>query len=300
MTDYGHDLLFGLFVTPGVAQARHALDLTATADRAGLDLVTFQDHPYQPTFLDTWTLLSYAAARTERVRLSGNVLSLPLRPPGVLARAAASLDVLSGGRFELGIGAGAFWDGIAAMGGRRLTPSQGVDALREAIAVIRDLWDVDAHGAVRHEGPFYPMTGAKRGPKPAHDIEVWVGSYKPRMLALTGAVGDGWLPTVEYLPDGVASLPGHNARIDEAAVAAGRPPAAVRRLLNVMNVRFSPTSRGLLDGPPGQWVEQLADLALTHGVTAFLIGGDDRTLAERYAAEVAPAVRELVARERRR
>ncbi|MBY8873779.1 LLM class flavin-dependent oxidoreductase [Micromonospora sp. PLK6-60] len=300
MTDYGHDLLFGLFVTPSAQNAPRVLELAATADRAGLDLVTFQDHPYQPALLDTWTLLSYAAARTERVRLSGNVLSLPLRPPGVLARAAASLDILSAGRFELGIGAGAFWDGVAAMGGRRLTPSQGVDALREAIAVIRDLWDTDARGVVRHQGPHYPMTGAKRGPKPAHDIQVWVGAYKPRMLALTGAVGDGWLPTVEYLPDGVASLPGLNARIDEAATAAGRAPAAVRRLLNVMNVRFSPTSRGLLDGPPQQWVEQLADLALTHGVTAFLVGGDDHTIAERYAAEVAPAVRELVARERGR
>ena len=93
MTDYGHDLLFGTFVTPTAEDPRQAVDLAVTADRAGLDLVTFQDHPYQPGFLDTWTLLSYAAARTERVRLSGNVLSLPLRPPAVLARAAASLDV---------------------------------------------------------------------------------------------------------------------------------------------------------------------------------------------------------------
>lgn len=298
MTDYGHDLLFGLFVTPSAQNSQHVLDLTVTADRAGLDLVTFQDHPYQPAFLDTWTLLSYAAARTERVRLSGNVLSLPLRPPAVLARAAASLDILSGGRFELGLGAGAFWDAIAAMGGRRLTPGQGVDALREAIAIIRDLWNTEATGRVRHDGPYYPMAGAKRGPRPAHDIDIWVGAYKPRMLALIGAVADGWLPTLDYLPEGVASLPGLNARIDEAATRAGRDPAAVRRLMNFMNVRFSPTSRGMLDGPPGQWVEQLADLALTHGVTAFIVGGDDPAVAERLAAEVAPAVRDLVRRER--
>jgi len=300
MTDYGHELLFGLFVTPSAAGARRALDLAGTADRTGLDLVTFQDHPYHPAFLDTWTLLSYAAARTERVRLSGNVLSLPLRPPAVLARAAASLDILSGGRFELGIGAGAFWDGIAAMGGRRLTPGQGVVALREAIAIIRDLWDTDASGVVRHDGRFYRAVGAKRGPRPAHGIEIWVGSYKPKMLALTGELGDGWLPTLEYLPRGVDSLPEFNARIDEAAVEAGRPPAAVRRLLNIMNVQFAPSSRGVLNGPATQWVEQLADLALTHGVTAYLIGGDDQATAERFAAEVAPAVRELVASERAR
>ncbi|MGI5152857.1 LLM class flavin-dependent oxidoreductase [Plantactinospora sp. CA-294935] len=298
MTDYGHDLLFGTFVTPAAGSAQHVVDLAITADRAGLDLVTFQDHPYQPAYLDTWTLLSYVAARTERVRLSGNVLSLPLRPPAVLARAAASLDVLSGGRFELGIGAGAFWDGIAAMGGRRLSAGQGVVALGEAIAIIRDLWDTEARGVLRHDGRYYTAAGAKRGPRPVHDIRIWVGAYKPKMLALTGAVGDGWLPTVEYLPRGVDSLPEHNARIDEAAVGAGRSPAEVRRLLNVMNVEFSPTGRGLLTGPPAQWVEQLADLTLTHGVTAFLIGGDDHGITERFAAEVVPAVRELVERER--
>jgi alkanesulfonate monooxygenase SsuD/methylene tetrahydromethanopterin reductase-like flavin-dependent oxidoreductase (luciferase family) len=298
MTDYGHELLFGSFVTPSAQRPQHVLDLAVTADRAGLDLVTFQDHPYQPSFLDTWTLLSYAAARTERVRLSGNVISLPLRPPAILARAAASLDILSGGRFELGIGAGAFWDGIAAMGGRRLTAAQGVTALREALGIIRDLWDTDTRGGVRHDGQYYTVSGAKRGPKPAHDIQVWVGSYKPKMLALTGELADGWLPTIEYLPQGVESLPETNARIDEAAAAAGRSPKAVRRLMNFMNVQFSSASRGLLNGPPAQWVEQLADLALTHGVTAYLIGGDDHATTERFAHEVAPAVRELVARQR--
>lgn len=80
--------------------------LARLSERAGLDLVTFQDHPYQPAFLDAWTLLSYVAASTERIKISGNVINLPLRPPVLLARQAASLDLLSGGRFELGLGAG--------------------------------------------------------------------------------------------------------------------------------------------------------------------------------------------------
>ena len=299
MTDYGHDLLFGTFVTPTAQNAPHVLDLAGRADRAGLDLVTFQDHPYQPSFLDTWTLLSYVAARTEQIRLSGNVLSLPLRPPAVLGRAAATLDVLSGGRFELGIGAGAFWDGIAAMGGPRLTAADGVRALREGIGIIRDVWDTNSKGGVHHRGDFYTVDGARRGPAPAHDISVWVGAYKRRMIQLTGEIGDGWLPTAEYLPRGVDSLPDLNARIDEAAVSAGRSPENVRRLLNVMNVRFSESSRGLLDGPVEQWIDQLADLALTHGVSAVLIGGDDVATTERFAHEVVPVVRDVVARERR-
>lgn len=288
MTDYGHDLLFGTFVTPSAQGAGHVLDLAVAADRAGLDLVTFQDHPYQSAFLDTWTLLAYAAARTERIHLAGNVLNLPLRPPALLARAAASLDVLSGGRLELGLGAGAFWDGIEAMGGRRLTPAEGVRALREGIGVIREVWDTDTKGGVHHRGEFYTADGAKRGPRPAHDIGIWVGAYKPKMLELTGAVADGWLPSMSYLPDGADSLPGLNARIDDAAVAAGRAPGDVRRLLNFMDA--GPSSAA--------WAEQLADLALTHGISGFIVGGDDLATTERLAAEVAPAVREIVSRER--
>jgi alkanesulfonate monooxygenase SsuD/methylene tetrahydromethanopterin reductase-like flavin-dependent oxidoreductase (luciferase family) len=298
MTDYGHNLLFGTFVTPSAQGASNVVDLAVTADRAGLDLVTFQDHPYQPAFLDTSTLLAYAAARTERIHLSANVANLPLRPPAVLARAAASLDILSGGRLELGIGAGGFWDPIAAMGGRRLTSAQSIDALREGIAIIRDIWDTNTRGGVFRDGEYYRVHGAKRGPRPAHDIGIWVGAYKPKMLALTGAVGDGWLPTMEYLPDGPGSLPDANDRIDQAAAAAGRSPAAVRRLMNIMRAEFAPTTQGLLEGPPAAWIDQLADLALSHGISAFMIGGDNPSTAQRLAAEVAPAVREIVERER--
>jgi hypothetical protein len=76
--DYGHELLFGTFITPAAQRPHHAVELAVVADWAGLDLVTFQDHPYQPGFLDTWTLLTYVAARTSRVRVSHNVLNLPL------------------------------------------------------------------------------------------------------------------------------------------------------------------------------------------------------------------------------
>ncbi|MFI9470076.1 LLM class flavin-dependent oxidoreductase [Streptomyces sp. NPDC052492] len=300
MSDYGHDLLFGSFITPAAGAAQQVVDLAVTADRAGLDLVTFQDHPYQASFLDTSTLLAYVAARTQRVHVSANVTSLPLRPPAVLARAAASLDNLSGGRFELGIGAGAFWDGIEAMGGRRLTAGQGVEALREGIAIIRDLWDTDTRGGVHHRGRYYEVDGAKRGPRPAHDIAVWVGAYKPQMLALTGEVGDGWLPSIEYLPRGVDSLPEMNARIDEAAESAARTPSSVRRLMNFMQPQFAPTSRGPLNAPGDAWPEQIAELVLDHGISAFIIGGDNPAMIERFGAEIAPAARELVARERDR
>src|SRR3954453_17211992 len=109
MGDYGHELQFGVFLTPASQDRERVVALATLAERDGLDLVSFQDHPYQARFLDTWTLLAFVAARTSRVRLAPNVLNLPLRPPAIVARSIATLDVLSAGRAELGIGAGAFW-----------------------------------------------------------------------------------------------------------------------------------------------------------------------------------------------
>ena len=152
MTDYGHDLVFGTFLTPQNAEPQAPVALAQLSERAGLDLVTFQDHPYQPAFLDSWTLMSYVAASTERIRISGNVLNLPLRPPVLLARQAATLDLLSGGRFELGLGAGAFWDAIEAMGGPRRTPAGAVAGLREAIDIIRATWDAGRRGGIFADG----------------------------------------------------------------------------------------------------------------------------------------------------
>lgn len=299
MVDYGHELQFGAFITPVARPPQQAVELAIAADKAGLDLVTFQDHPYQPVFHDTWTLLSYVASRTKRVHISGNVINLPLRQPAVLARSAASLDLLSGGRVELGIGAGGFWDAIQAMGGRRLTPGQAVDALDEAIQIIRTIWDTSERSGVRINGEYYQVAGAKRGPAPAHNIGIWIGAYKPRMLRLTGRRGDGWLPSLAYLPNGPSELKAMNAQIDEGATEAGRSPKAVRRLLNI-NGQFARAGTSLLNGPPQQWAEDLAGLTLEYGISSFILGSDSAAALDLFAAEVAPATRELVAAERAR
>lgn len=283
MADYGHELQFGTFITPHSANPQAPVALAQATEKAGLDLATFQDHPYQPAFLDTWTLLSYVAARTERVRLSGNVHNLPLRQPAVLARAAASLDLLSGGRFELGLGAGTFWEAIVAMGGPDRSRGGAVAALGEAIDIIRAIWDTSAeqHG-VYVDGEHYRVHGAKRGPAPAHGIEIWLGALKPRMLRLIGEKADGWLPSYSYLQEG--DLARGNRTIDEAAEAAGREPRAIRRLLNIP--------------PDVATVERLLPLALEDGVSSFILWTDEPHAIERYGNEVAPAVRDAVARER--
>jgi alkanesulfonate monooxygenase SsuD/methylene tetrahydromethanopterin reductase-like flavin-dependent oxidoreductase (luciferase family) len=273
----------GIFVVPGAEDPESTLSQALAADGAGLDFLAVQDHPYQRRFFDTWTFLSYVAGRTERVRLLPDVVNLPLRPPAVLAKSAASLDVLSGGRLELGIGAGSFWEGVEAMGGPRRTPKESVDALEEAIAILRAFWSGER--SVRFEGEHYRVSGAKPGPPPAHPIGIWVGAYGPRMQRLTGRLGDGWLPSVggSYLqPDDVPAMQG---RIDEAAKSAGRDPSEIRRAANVLN----------LDGELRDWPEQLARITEL-GFETLLVGvpDEDPVGAIRGLGEdVLPRLREL-------
>ena len=293
MPDYGHDLLFGVFVPPSAQEADATLALARRADEAGLDLVSVQDHPYNPQFLDAWTLLTTIAATTSRVRVFPNVANLPLRYPAMLAREVATLDILSGGRAELGIGTGAFWDAIEAMGGPRRSAGESVAALREAIGVIRALWTPGR--AARLAGDHYSLRGAKPGPFPVHNVGIWVGSYKERMLRLTGELADGWLPSLPYAPP--EQLAGMNAIIDEAAAGVGRSPSDVRRLYNIAG-SFTGGGSEFLQGPPKAWTEQLTGLAVDEGISGFVLMVNDTQTIDVFAAEVVPSVRELVAAER--
>ncbi len=284
MPDYGQELQFGTFITPDAVHPDRVIELALLTEAAGLDLATFQDHPYQAGFLDAWSLIATVLARTSTLRVTTNVTNLPLRPPFVLASTVASLDLVSRGRVELGIGAGGFWDAIEAAGGPRRTPGEAVTALAEGIEVIRAAWDTSSR-SVRVDGEHYRVVGVHAGPAPAHDVEIWIGAIGPRMLDLTGRVGDGWLPSQSYVPP--EQLAERNGRIDAAAEQAGRNPAEVRRLYNV-----SPST-------DPQWPEWLAELTLTHGTSTFILGGDDPSGIQQFGVQVAPAVRELVEAERR-
>jgi alkanesulfonate monooxygenase SsuD/methylene tetrahydromethanopterin reductase-like flavin-dependent oxidoreductase (luciferase family) len=275
----------GVFVVPDATSAESTVDQILTADAAGLDVVGVQDHPYQWRFFDTWTLLSYVAGRTSRIRLVPDVANVPLRLPSVLAKSAASLDVLSGGRVELGLGAGAFWEGVEAMGGPRRTPKESVDALEEAIAIIRGFWSGER--AVTVEGEHYRVKGAHPGPAPAHPIGIWLGAYRPRMLRLTGSAADGWLPSLSARYRGPDDALRMQTAVDESARAAGRDPSAIERAVNV------PT----LEGDPAGWADQLARITTELRFTTLFAGvpGDDPIgYIRRLGEDVAPRVRELV------
>jgi alkanesulfonate monooxygenase SsuD/methylene tetrahydromethanopterin reductase-like flavin-dependent oxidoreductase (luciferase family) len=289
---------FGGNIDPGARRWDLARSLAQLADRAGLDFIGIQDHPYNPNFLDTWTLLTALGVLTERVRLLPNVLNLPLRPPALLAKAAASLDVLTGGRVELGLGAGGFWDGIAAYGGPRRTPGEAVAALDEALGVIRAVWQPPAAGPIHHAGPFYPLDGAQPGPVPAHPIGIWLGALGPRMVRLTGARADGWIISASYIPP--EAVPPLQDTIDAAAAEAGRPPTAIRRAYNLGGLILPPgqtnlraARRGVLVGPVQQWVDEIVRYYRDLRMDTFLFWpiNDELAQMQRFAAEVVPAAR---------
>jgi alkanesulfonate monooxygenase SsuD/methylene tetrahydromethanopterin reductase-like flavin-dependent oxidoreductase (luciferase family) len=300
VTDYGHELEFGVFASPEAGHVRETLELAQLADVAGLDLFTIQDHPYNAKHMDTPTVLTTIAARTSNIRVASNVANLPLRSPVGIAKQIATLDIISGGRAELGLGAGAFWDPIVAVGGPRRAPREAVDALVEAIRIIRGVWGADPsdRGArsFTFQGEFYSVDGMRVGPRPVHDVAIWLGAVRPRMLRVTGRLADGWLPSMGYVRPEM--LPELNAAIDEAAGRAGRGPQAVRRMYNVFG-QFG-TGAGLLEGTAADWAEQLAGLSLEHGLSTYILATDEPDTLRRYAEEVAPATRELVDAERAR
>jgi alkanesulfonate monooxygenase SsuD/methylene tetrahydromethanopterin reductase-like flavin-dependent oxidoreductase (luciferase family) len=279
--DYGRPVKFGYFINPDATQPMRALEQAIKADAAdvaGIDLIGIQDHPYQHRFHDTWTLLSVIAARTSRVTVFPDVANLPLRPPAMLAKAAASLDLLSNGRVELGLGAGGFWPAIKAMGGPARTAGESVSALEEAIEVIRLCWT--GGRGLKFDGRFYQLAGLNAGPVPAHAIGIWLGAYRPRMLRLIGRAADGWVPSLGYLtPEQLGEA---GARIDDAAREAGRDPSAIRRVLNV---------------GADLTAEDFAALVLEHGFDTFITSPD---LGEAFIEDVVPKVRELVAEGRGR
>jgi alkanesulfonate monooxygenase SsuD/methylene tetrahydromethanopterin reductase-like flavin-dependent oxidoreductase (luciferase family) len=290
VADFGRTLRFGYFLVPNFDEP--LLDTARELDELGLDLIGVQDHPYQRRFVDTFALLGMMLARTDRISVFPDVANLPLRPPAVLAKTAASLDVLSGGRMELGLGAGGFVDAIAAYGGPRRSPGEALQALDEAIAVIRAVWSGERN--LRVMGTHYTLAGAHSGPVSPHPIGIWIGAYGPRALALTARVADGWVPSLRGDVERLAAM---TARLDGAAADAGRDPAEIRRIVNVNGSITDGPSSGLLHGPVDQWVDELTGLATAHGVDTFVLWSESGQY-RRFAEEVVPAVRRQVAAER--
>ncbi|WP_440070818.1 LLM class flavin-dependent oxidoreductase [Streptosporangium sp. OZ121] len=292
MTDYGHALTFGLSLDPEADRLDETRRLAKAADEKGLDYLAVQDHAYQPGHLDTWTLITHMATQTKRISFLTDVADLQLRPPAMLAKAAASLAVLAGGRTVLGVGGGAFADAIAGMGGRRRAGGEMVAYTEESLHVMRAAL---GGGGVRLLSDQHAIEGYEAGPVPPLPIPLWLGSQGPKMLGVTGRAGDGWIsPLNIYVTP--AQVPAKQKIVDEAALIAGRDPADIRRIYNVIG------TIGGLRGGPGLvgdvrlWTDTLTEWAVELGFDTFVFWpvAETRGQLEVFAAEVVPAVRERV------
>lgn len=293
MADYGAPLQFGLSVTPEAANIEAITSLVQLADATGLDLVAIQDHAYNHTFLDTWTLITFLAAKTQQVHFLPDVADLPLRPPTMLAKSVATLDRLTDGRAELAIGAGAFWDAIAGMGGPRRTPAEAVAATAEALDIVHQA--LTANGPVVSRGRHYDIPGYMPGPGPAHTVRIWVGALKPRMMELIGRRAGGWVsPLNIYTPP--EDVPRLQTMVDASAATAGRHATEIRRLYNVVGSIGSRREGQGLNGPVELWIETLTSWATNLGFDTFVFWPIDPSgqQVRLFTEEVVPRVLEDV------
>jgi alkanesulfonate monooxygenase SsuD/methylene tetrahydromethanopterin reductase-like flavin-dependent oxidoreductase (luciferase family) len=272
-------MMFGINLNPYAKRIESSFEMAKLAENLGFDIIGIQDQQYSPDFLDTWTLLTALALTTDRIRFMTTVITLPLHPPAELAKQAATLDNLTHGRFELGIGGGGYVPAIQSYGGSVRSPAESVEALEEAIAIIRKLWDWEGEGnPITYHGKFYNLDGAIPGPRPYHKIGIWVGNTgKRKMLSLTARLSDGWIaPFQSYLLTGQVRQA--QRQIDDFAASVGRSPNSIPRLRLVSGVidsegRFSKSLHGqgqAVIGSPDDWVNELLYYKTELGLDSFI------------------------------
>lgn len=204
--------------------------LARTAEEVGFDSLWVGDHllyrgegrPERGPW-DCWTTLAWLAGITERVELGPLVACTAFHPPGILARQAAALDELSGGRLVLGIGAGWNEEEFRAFG---LPFDHHVSRFEEAFTIVRQLLGGER---VTFEGAYYSVDDAVLLPPPVRRLKLMVGANKPRMLAITLPHVDAWNTWFTHYGNRAESFATHNAEISAAAERAGRDPADIER-----------------------------------------------------------------------
>jgi alkanesulfonate monooxygenase SsuD/methylene tetrahydromethanopterin reductase-like flavin-dependent oxidoreductase (luciferase family) len=291
---------FGLNVGTSAAPGRDPVREARSAEALGFDFVSATDHLHgrSPTY-ETWTMLAWMAAGTSRIGVATRVLGLPYRSPAVLAKMAETFDRLSGGRLILGLGAGASDEEFLGFGLGSRSPREKIDALAEALEVIRGVW---TRPGFTFTGRFYRTDRAELTPKPGRRIPIWLGTFGNRALEVTGRLADGWIPSLGHAtPD---RLPAMRDRVLAAARDAGRDPGSITCALNLrIRLQDQPEDRPVDDpdvvsGPPAAVAERLLTFAgMGFDTLNLIVGGDDPSeQTRRIADEVIPAVRSTVGR----
>jgi probable F420-dependent oxidoreductase len=283
--------MLGLNVSPSTAPGSDPVAAARLAEELGFDFVSANDHLHGPEPRhETWTMLTWIAAATSRIRVASRVLAVPYRHPAVVAKMAETLDRLSSGRLILGLGGGYSDEEFRAFGLGERSPRDKVDGLEEAIRIIRGLW---SDPTFTLEGRLYRTNAAQVEPKPERRIPIWLGTYGPRALAVTGRLADGWIPTLELAPP--ERVPAMRERVLAAAREAGRQPEDITCVYNI-DVRVDEGAEeppSVVSGPAEVVAERLSGF-LELGFTAmnlFLVGPAQEEQARRIARDVLPAIR---------
>ena len=303
------DPVFGVSITPYSNYTDGILKIARTADELGLDIIGIQDHPYNGSFFDTWTLISALAASTRKIRYFPDVSDLPMRQPAILAKSVATLDILTKGRIELGLGTGGFWDAIQSWGGARRTPREAVAAYEEALQVIRLIWNYGkSRTRVSFAGKYYTLENAQAGPSPYHQISIWTGAFGPRMMEVIGRLSDGWVsPLSTYTSSDETKV--RQRQIDESAKNNGRSPGSIRRIAQLVGVIDEPEGSAKSEKKPffihekspfvgsaSHWVDWLVSSYKDLGLDTFIfwpsVEGEEESQVRIFAEQVVPRVRE--------
>jgi alkanesulfonate monooxygenase SsuD/methylene tetrahydromethanopterin reductase-like flavin-dependent oxidoreductase (luciferase family) len=281
---------FGLGLMPSAAPGADPVADAVRAERLGFDFVSLYDHPCgtEPTY-ETWTLLTWIAAATSRIRFGPRVLGVPYRPPAVVAKMAESLDRLSGGRLILGLGGGYSDDEFRAFGLTVPSARDKIDGLAEAIEITRGLWSTPAY---TYAGRIYHTDAADIAPKPDRPIPIWLGTFGPRALEVTGRLADGWIPSLGFAPP--AKVVPLRDKVLAAAEAAGRDPGDITLAYHIQ-VEIKPAidpDPGVVIGPAPYVVERLTEFTRLGFSALSLVpaGPDPAGQSEQFAAEVLPHV----------
>lgn len=287
----GRSVLFGLNVDPLVQPAAQLLGSARRAESSGFDLIAIQDHPYQARHYDSMSLIAYLAAHTGSISFTPNVANLGLRPPAMLAKAAATLSTLLGGRIRLGVGAGASGGPIPAMGGTERRGRAMIEYAEQSIALMRAALRGEV---VQAHSDQLDVRGYRAGPAVPEPVEVWLGAFRPRMLGVVGRVAEGWLSPISSTLK-PALVPGLTAVIDAAAESAGRDPRTVRRIYNVAGL-VGRGDEAELVGSVDRWVEWLVDWTERLGFHGYVFWPyeDQAEQALLFGNEVIPRVREAL------
>ena len=175
-------------------------------------------YTHEMAWHEPMVLLGYLAAITRTLELFTGILILPQRQTALVAKQAAEIDILSGGRLSLGVGIG--WIEVEYEALNENFHNRG-RRIEEQIEVMRALW---AQTSINFEGRFHRISNAGINPLPTRTIPIWIGGQSERVLDRTGRLADGWMLPPDLAP---AEIGPPIDRIRKAATAAGRNPNAI-------------------------------------------------------------------------